>query len=547
MNADANQLPLRARIQADVLAGVTVALVGLPQCLAYALMSGLPPAYGLVTAAIPGLVAAVFGKSAQVVSGPTNTTGLLILAALGPYLGANGLLAESGLHVMATLALLAGALRLLIAFGGGTALLRYLPESVLVGFTIGAGILIAAMQLDEALGLPPIKGGNLPGEIGALVSHFQLGVGPAWPSVVCTVATAAALLLGKRLLPRFPVALVAVAAATLAGYFLKLDSASGLPLVLDRSPIPRGWPPMAPPVWDFELLRSLLLPAAAITLLGTLELAVSAKAQGAKPDMRREIAAQGAANVAGAFTGSFPASASLTRSALLKLTGAKSRWAAAVAALAVIPLPFFAGDAVGHIPQASLAGVLLVVALGMVSPARVLRMAKTARETRLLMLLTLVATLVLPLEWAILLGAGMGLLLHEMQTSVPRIHVLKPLGDRLVAMVSDDAPQTVVLEVSGNLHYAAIEPFRQRVEQLLPKTATTVVIDLTHAHDLRFAALAALEDISDELSRRGTRMLLAGVPDEFVTMLLNAKSKLHATPAETEPGLSVRKALNPTL
>ena len=152
---------LREALPGDLQAGLTVALVGLPQCLAYALLSGLPPAYGLSTAVVAGLVAAVVGRSAQVVTGPTNTTGLLILAALTPFLGANGLLAQGGLPALATLTLLVGAIRLAAAALGGAQLVRFLPESVLVGFTAGAGILIVAMQLDEALGLSGVRAHGL--------------------------------------------------------------------------------------------------------------------------------------------------------------------------------------------------------------------------------------------------------------------------------------------------------------------------------------------------------------------------------------------------
>ena len=141
----------------DLVAGLTVALVGLPQCIAYALMSGLPPAYGLSTAAVAGFVAALAGRSTQVVTGPTNTTGLLILGALLPYLGANGLLRPDALRVLATLTVLAGAIRIVAAIAGGAHMLRFIPDSVLIGFTAGVAILIGVMQLDEALGLPPAR------------------------------------------------------------------------------------------------------------------------------------------------------------------------------------------------------------------------------------------------------------------------------------------------------------------------------------------------------------------------------------------------------
>src|SRR5690606_23036513 len=312
-SCDTSQVRMKAGMQRDLVAALTVALVGLPQCLAYAMMSGLPPAYGLATAAVPGLVAALVGKSPHVVTGPTNVTGLLILAALAPFLGDNGLLQPSGLEALATLTLMAGLIRIAAAYAGGGALVDFIPESVLAGFTAGAGILIGAMQLDEAFGLRGVRSDGL---IAALVEVArQLAEGRlAWPALVVTVTTTAAMLAGRRYLPRWPMALIAVAVATLVAMIFGLSAAQGLPVVADRALVPNGWPPGALPGLDPTQMRDLIGPAAAIALLGTIELAVSARRGGARPDMRREILGQGLANVAGAFTSAFPASASLTRS-----------------------------------------------------------------------------------------------------------------------------------------------------------------------------------------------------------------------------------------
>ena len=179
----------RASLRVDLVAALTVTLVGLPQCLAYALMAGLPPAYGLSTAAVAGLVAALVGKSPHVVTGPTNTTGLLILAAMTPFLGPSGLVEADGLAALATLTLMVGLVRLALGLLGGDKLLRYLPESVLAGFTAGAGVLIGVMQLDEALGMTPFRGGGLWSQATAFATHFAAGDLPRLPAVAITVAT----------------------------------------------------------------------------------------------------------------------------------------------------------------------------------------------------------------------------------------------------------------------------------------------------------------------------------------------------------------------
>jgi SulP family sulfate permease len=533
----------RGTLRDDVLAGLTVALVGLPQCLAYAMMSGLPPAYGLVTAAVPGLLAAIAGRSAQVVTGPTNTTGLLILAALGPWLGASGLLEPEGLPALATLALLAGAVRIVAAIGGGAELLRFLPESVLVGFTAGAGILIAVMQLDEALGVSGVHAAGLVEEIGALAGALREGRPVALPAILVTVATSAVLAARGERLRRWPIALLAVLAAIGIGWALGLDASSGLPLVRDRSIVPGGWPPFAAPDLSPATISSLLLPAVAIAVLGTLELAVAARGGGARPDMRRELFAQGLANVGGALAGAFPASASLTRSALLRLGGARTRMAAVFAALAVVPVLFAAGDVVGRIPQASLAGVLFVTALGMVDRARIARMWNAGGETRVLLALTLGATLVLPLEWSILVGAGGGIAIHLARTSEPRLRLYVPEGERLVPIAPDARPETVVVEVSGDLHFAAVPSFARRVRAALPSSATLVVIDLSHAHEPRFAALTALEELARELAERKAVLRVAGASERFASVLARAGSTLPVFLDEPERGASVRRAL----
>jgi SulP family sulfate permease len=530
----------RAWIQADVAAGLTVALVGLPQCIAYALMSGLPPAYGLSTAVVAGLVAALAGRSPQVVTGPTNTTGLLLLGTLLPYLGENGLLEPHGLPALATLTLLAGALRVGAALVGGAHLIRFLPESVLVGFTAGAGVLISVMQLDEALGLGGVRAASLAAELRAVAAGIG---GAAAPAMAMTAGTIAAIALGRRWLGRWPLALIAVVGGTLLAWGFGWGQAQGLPLVGERAPVPSGWPPGAWPDLDPELLQRMLVPAAALVLLGTLELAVCARAGGARPDMAREIRAQGWANMAGAFASGFPASASLTRSALLGLGGARTRAAAATAAVATLPFLLLAGSFVGHIPQASLAGVLIVTAWRMLDRTSMRRLWRASKETRALLLVTFVSTLVLPVEWAILIGSGTGLVIHLARTSAPRLRLLRLEGERLVPIAPGEEPDEVVMEVSGNLHYAAVPPFQSAAEALIPDSARLVVVDLSHAYEIRFMAVRALEQLAEQLAAGGVRLWLSGVNRGVAGLIARSGSPLRYVPAEEEPGLSVRRCL----
>lgn len=527
----------------DLFAGLTVAVVGAPQCLAYAMMSGLPPAYGLVTAAVPGLVAALIGRSIGAITGPTNTTSLLILTTLAPYLGPNAMVGRDGLAVLATLTLLSGLVRLAAGAFGGAHLVRFLPESVLVGFTAGVAILIGVMQLDEALGIGPVVATGLGSETAGVIEALMGGQGPNPAAVALTLLTVLAVTSGQRQLPRYPLALLVVLASALLAFLFDLDQRWGLRLVGRRSPLAHGWPELTLPALDVALIESLITPAAAIVLLGTLELTAATRGESSRLDMRREILAQGWANVAGAFTSALPASVSLSRSALLRHGGVRTRLGAATAAVLSFAVLAFAAPIVGYIPQAALAGVLFATAFRMVDLVKFRRTWRASHATRLILVVTLGSALVFRLEWAILLGTSFSLIVYLADSSRPRLRAYMPVHDRLLPITGTDTPHIAVIEVSGELHFAAAQLFVTDAEALVPKSAKHVVVDLSHAHEMRFTALVALETLERDLKVRGAAMLLAGVPPEFIEVLVRAGSHLVAVPAHPEPGRSVQDAL----
>jgi SulP family sulfate permease len=259
--------------------------------------------------------------------------------------------------------------------------------------------------------------------------------------------------------------------------------------------------------------------------------------------MRREILAQGWANVAAAFTGAFPASASLGRSALLKMGGAKTRLAAATAAVFSGIVLMAGGSLAGWIPQASLAGVLLVIAARMIDWKGMRRLWQASNETRLLLALTFAASLLLPLQWAILLGTGTALVIHIANTSAPRLRVLRPEGDRLVPLDGGVDADVLVVEVSGNLHYAAVAPFVETLERIVPPVTRVLVLDLSHAHEIRFAALRAMEQLAEETAHDGGELWLAGVDEDTARLLERSNSPLPWVAEDRVPGRSVQRCL----
>lgn len=519
-------------LRQDVLAGLTVTLVGLPQCLAYALVAGLPPAYGLSTAAVAGFVAAIAQRTTHVVTGPTNTTGLLILAALAPYLGDNGLLDERFLPILASLTLLAGGLRIVGGLLRAGSLIRFIPESVLIGFLSGAGFLIAAMQVDEALGLTGVRGADLWSQIGAVLNANSA---PRPLPIAFAIVTVLGIALFKKFAPKLPGPLIVLAVTAVAAYFLRMAGFE-LPVVSDVTNIPAGWPKGALPSTDWTIYRDLALPSLAIVLLGTLELTVVARREDTPPQISREIGAQGLANVAGAFTACIPASASLTRSALLEIAGARTRLAAAAAALFIVPVVFFGSRIVGAVPQSVLAGVLFITAWRMVGWKRPVRVWKTSKASRVLLGVTLIATITIPFVWAILLGVALGLLIHIQRSAIPRLTLLTPKDEGLLPLEPGASASTVVVEVSGELYFAAVNGLPEAVVEILPKDAKHVVLDITHARHGRFAAVEALERLSHMLEADGRILGLAGVSKRFDEIIDRVQLDIPHTTYDPVPG-----------
>ncbi|WLD56737.1 SulP family inorganic anion transporter [Salinispirillum sp. LH 10-3-1] len=479
----------------DVSAGLLVALVGLPQCLAYAMLAGLPPMYGLSTAIVAGAFAALLGKSHRITVGPTNTTGLIVLASLAPFALSPDLL----LPAMAVLTILAGAWRLVIVWARAERIFNFIPEAVMLGFATGAALLIAWMQVDDLLGQPAQGVRTAVAQAHALYlldwRHLDL-IG-----VTLGVCSLVAVMLGKRWLPRWPIALLVLVTATSAAALLPEALQQGIVFLGSAATISDGWPQGAWPSLDLDLWLQLLMPALAIAMIGSLELIVTLRANREMPLLSNELRAQGFANLAAAFAASFPASASLTRSALLKLGNAQTRLAPMLAALLLLPVLLFGAHWVQQIPLGVIAGLLVATAWSMLDQPSIATLWRANRQTRGLFVITLVATLALPFHYAILLGVALSIALFLHQTSRADLRWFACMNDELLpwpsADVSSDHLDTVYVQVSGSLYFAAAKSLPEQVIDGLHPTCKHLLIDVNHAHQLRYSALLALREIVD--------------------------------------------------
>ncbi|MFC3852917.1 SulP family inorganic anion transporter [Salinispirillum marinum] len=504
-----------SRLSQDVSAGLLVALVGLPQCLAYAMLSGLPPMYGLSTAIVAGALAALLGKSAHINVGPTNTTGLIVLASLAPFAGS----LDTLLPAMAVLTILAGAWRLVIVLGRAERIFNFIPEAVMLGFATGAALLIAWMQVDDLLGLP-VQGAR------TALAQGEALIGLTWLDVDTVgislgVLALMAVLVGKRYLPRWPMALIALLIASAIAITLPPAWQENIMFLGNTADIQDGWPQGAWPSLDPDLWWQLLTPALAIAMIGSLELIVTLRANREMHFLNTELRAQGWANIVAAFASSFPASASLTRSALLKLGRAQTRFAPFITALLLLPVLLLGAQWIQQIPVAVIAGLLVATAWSMLDQPSISALWRGNRQTRSLFLVTLLATLTIPFHYAILLGVGLSIALFLHQTSqaelrwftcqdgqlFPRPSAYNPLVD---TPASDDHPDCLYVQVSGSLYFAAAKALPDQISAGLTPQCRRLYIDVHHAHQLRYSALLALKEVVDYATEHGIEVFING-------------------------------------
>ncbi|MBT5567769.1 MAG: SulP family inorganic anion transporter [Acidimicrobiaceae bacterium] len=380
---------------ADLLAGLSVAMVLIPQSMAYAELAGLPPHLGLYASALPPILAALFASSPYLQTGPVALTSLLTFGALAS-------LADPGsadyVALAALLALVVGVTRLLLGLfrlGVVTYLMR---DPVVAGFTSAATILILASQLPKALGTATPAGGVL------WRAGWSLGHPVAWEAASVAIAAATVLLVlaGRRVVHRmFPGALIAVGGGVIVS---RLTDYAG-PMVGD---VPTGLPVLSLDL-PWGSTGSLLVGGILIALVGFAEPASIARVFAEEDRQRwsasREFVSQGVANVAAAVSGSFPVGGSFSRSSLNRLAGARTRWSGMVTGITVLAfLPF--ADVLAPLPRATLGGVVIAAVIGLVKPGRLLRMAQISPADAVVAWITFCATLALSprVEQGVLVG-----------------------------------------------------------------------------------------------------------------------------------------------
>ena len=450
----------RNTTRADLMAGLTGAVLGLPQGVAFAILAGLPPQYGLYAAMLPPALSALFGSSFQMVAGPTNAVAILLFASL-THLAPAG--SPDYIHLVLTVTLLTGVFELVMGIARLGALVNFISHTVIIGFSAGAAILIATSQVKSFFGIP------IPAEASFFETLRQLAlqIGHLNPWVTATgVFTLLFGVAARKYFPKIPFMISATVAGSLFAWALDLYFGQDVTGIKTVGALPAQLPPLSLPELSLDTIKSVAPTALATTIL-SLTLAVSIGRSlgirsGQRIDSNQEFIGQGISNIGGAFFSAFPSAGSFNRSGANYEAGAKTPLANVYASLFLVAIVLVVAPLAAYLPLASVAAILFLIAYGLIDVKRMTSIVRTSRSESAVLFVTLGAALFLGLQTAIYAGVLLSLMLFLNQAARPGIRDVKPDlrggGLRFDADTGlPDCPQLKMLRINGSIFFGAVD------------------------------------------------------------------------------------------
>lgn len=500
----------KQHFKGDLNAGITVGIMLIPQGMAYAMLAGLPPIYGLYAAIVPQLIYAIFGTSRQLGVGPVAMDSLLVAVTVSQLAQVES---TEYINFAILLALMVGAIQLLMGFLRLGALVNFLSHPVISGFTSAAAIIISVSQLKYLMGVDAVRGQFLYDILAAATQHigetnlYTLAIGLSGMLII---------LLAKKFTPSIPAPLIVVIAGILAVWGLGLDQV-GVSIVEE---IPEGLPmPQIPSLlFDFASIQKLLPSALTIALIAFMEAiavskAIQARHNDYKIDPNQELIALGMSNAVGSFFQSFPGTGGFSRSAVNDQAGAKTNLAAIISASFVILTLLFLTPLFYYLPKAVLASIIMVAVLKLISVQDAIDLWKKGHKRDLFILIaTFLVTLFIGIQKGILAGVLLSIIGTLYDTLYPNI----VLNDALL-----DVPKnTLIIRFEEQLYFANSNHFTEKLETILEQTIATqkeqpieyAILDGTHIHKIDSTGEKALESMLKLYQEQGIPLILVGMP-----------------------------------
>jgi len=487
-------------IKDDFFAGLTGAVIVLPQGIAFATIAGLPPEYGLYTAMVTPSIAAMFGSSRHLVSGPTTAISIVVFSAISHH-------ATPGTPEFVTLALTLTFIAGVYQFGFGLArlgsLVNFVSHTVVIGFTAGAAILIATSQMKHITSIAIPKGESF---LHTWVDLFE-GVTDI-DMVVFSIAlvTLIIAIISKKMMPKAPNLLVGMIGGSVMAIFLK-DYSDGIKLVGE---IPAHLPPLSSPEFSMETIRMLAPEAFAVALLGLIEAVSISRAVATKSNQRidpnQEFIGQGLSNITGSFFSSYAGSGSFTRSGINYDAGAKTPLSAIFAAILLMIIVLLIAPLTAYLPIAAMGGIILLVAYNLVDFHHIKQTLTFSKTESSILLTTFFATLFLELEFAIYLGVLLSLVLFLAKTSTPSIPTLSidDVDDKrklinIQKKPLKQCPQLKIIRIDMSIYFGSINHIQKRISQIVEHERIYHILIISSG--INFIDLAGAEALVSENNR----------------------------------------------
>ncbi|CAM2927968.1 SulP family inorganic anion transporter [Vibrio diazotrophicus] len=506
-------------VKADLLAGLTGAVIVMPQGVAYAMIAGLPPEYGLYTAIIPAILAALFGSSNHLISGPTAALSVIVFSTISQF-------ADTGtpfyIQLCLTLTFCAGIVQLLMGVMRIGAVVNFVSHSVVIGFTAGAAVVITVSQLRHVLGLDYSSANTAIENLWLVILHLnQLQVF----SLLIALITIASCIVAKRLLPAIPNMLVAMLASVLLALLL-----TQIGIHIDYvDQIQSSTLQLSAPELDSAIIGELSGGILAVALLGLVEAISIGRAVALKSkqriDSNQEFIGQGISNLVGAFFSCYMSSGSFTRSGVNFSSGARTPLAAVFAGLILLLLMPVMAEYVSYIPLAGMGGILLVVAYNLVDIPYIRSIIQQDKKESAVLMTTFVAAIVLHLELSIYVGIMMSMFFYLRRTSRPVVDKVTP-----TELDIDEAsfPDTQIVRINGSIYFGCVEHLHRELDSIKAQRLIILGKGINFIDHLGVQMLA-------ELSTQGNREIY------FCHFKANAKQALlHGSSVFKETHFSER-------
>ena len=494
----------RGTLKADLLAGLTGAVVVLPQGVAFATIAGMPPEYGLYAGIVPAIVAALWGSSWHLVSGPTTAASIVVFSSLSVF-------AEPGsadyIRLAITLTLMVGVLELTMGLARLGSLVNFISHSVVVGFTAGAAFLIAANQFKNFFGIEIPRGLHFHEMLGTLLLNLE-HINP-----FVTGVAAATLLLGlavRHWFPRFPYMIAAMVGGSLIALALNQILGTQVTGIRTVGALPGGLPPLSMPDFSLSTIKQLAPVTLAATLFALTEAVSIARSLGARThqhiDGNQEFIGQGLSNIAGSFFSGYVATGSFNRSGLNFQAGARTPLAAVFAGALLAGVVVLVAPLAAYLPNAAMAAILFLVAWGLIDLHAIRTILRTSHSETGVLAVTFFATLFLELEFAIMAGVLLSLALYLNRTSRPRLLTRVPnprsLGRDFVTDPSlPECPQLKLVRLDGSLFFGAVSHVAETLAKMEEKQPGQKHLAIV-ASGVNFIDVAGAELLEQEAKRR---------------------------------------------